>query len=141
LVQLFLTDITEVRSHDHVLLQCLDIVLGAMAFRLNEKHKVKICGTRRRGKRTRAKEALYRTILTELRKIRPWFIVGVSTSSRGDPNARWSEAYLHWLFVPRDFVYEEQLTKRGEKKSPADPTDPTCVSDASRQTSNHGGPN
>lgn len=51
-------DITEVRSHDHVLLQCLDIVLGAMAFRLNDKHKAKLLGKKRRGKRTRAKEAL-----------------------------------------------------------------------------------
>lgn len=32
-------DITEVHSHNHVILQCLDIVLGAMSFRLNDKHK------------------------------------------------------------------------------------------------------
>ena len=32
-------DIAEVNSRDHVLLQCLDIVLGAMSFRLNDKHR------------------------------------------------------------------------------------------------------
>lgn len=35
-------DITEVRSHNHVLLQCLDIVLGSIAFRLNDKHLTKL---------------------------------------------------------------------------------------------------
>ncbi|MEI6350422.1 MAG: DUF3800 domain-containing protein [Verrucomicrobiota bacterium] len=34
-------DIAEIRSHDHVLAQCLDVVLGAMSFRLNDKHKEK----------------------------------------------------------------------------------------------------
>jgi hypothetical protein len=51
-------NITEVRSHDHVLLQCLDIVLGSMAFRLNDRHKQRVPGKRLRGKRTRAKEGL-----------------------------------------------------------------------------------
>lgn len=53
-------DITEVRSHDHVLLQCLDVVLGAMSFRLNNKHKEMPPGQKRRGARTRAKESLPR---------------------------------------------------------------------------------
>lgn len=33
--------ITEVHSHDHILLQCIDIVLGAIQFRLNDLHKLK----------------------------------------------------------------------------------------------------
>lgn len=55
-------DIAEVRSHDHVLLQCTDIVLGAMYFRLNALHLEKADGETRRGKRTIAKEKLYRHI-------------------------------------------------------------------------------
>ena len=39
-------------------MQCLDIVLGAMAFRLNDMHKEKRPDTNRRGKRTIAKEKL-----------------------------------------------------------------------------------
>ena len=62
-------DITEIRSHDHVLIQCLDVVLGAITFRLNDKHKEKIPGKRIRGKRTRAKEKLYKAILKEIRTI------------------------------------------------------------------------
>ena len=34
-------DIGEVKSHDHVVLQCTDIVLGAMFFRLNRLHEVR----------------------------------------------------------------------------------------------------
>jgi hypothetical protein len=33
--------IAEICSHDHDILQCLDIVLGAIQFRLNDKHKEK----------------------------------------------------------------------------------------------------
>lgn len=112
-------DITEVQSHEHVLLQCLDIILGAMAFRLNDRHKEKIPGTKRRGKRTRAKEALYKTILAEIRKLRPGFNIGVSTSTRGDLKNRWHDPYAHWLFVPSDAEYQGHLTKAGQKKNPA----------------------
>ena len=104
-------DIAEVRSHDHVLLQCLDIVLGAMAFRLNEKHKIKPEGQRTRGKRTRAKESLYKTILTEIRKIRPGFNIGVSTGTEGDLVQRWGAPYLHWLFEPSESEFDRSLTK------------------------------
>jgi len=54
--------IAEVKSHNHVLLQCVDIVLGAIQFRLNDLHKVTPEGKWRRGKRTIAKEKLYKMI-------------------------------------------------------------------------------
>jgi Protein of unknown function (DUF3800) len=44
-------DITDVISHDHVILQCLDIVLGAMHFKLNDLHKKKPPGKIHREKR------------------------------------------------------------------------------------------
>jgi hypothetical protein len=110
-------DITEVRSHNHVLLQCLDVVLGAMAFRLNDKHKEKPAGASRRGKRTIAKEKLYKIILTEIRKIHPGFNVGVSTRTRDDLRKRWADPYLHWRFVPNDAFFDSTLTKPRRKKS------------------------
>ncbi len=109
-------DITEVRSHDHVLLQCLDIVLGAMRFRLNDWHLEKPPGQRVRGKRTRAKEALYKTIPAEVRKLHPDFNIGITTGHGGDIANRWHHPYRHWLFEPRNFIYDEKLTKRGSKK-------------------------
>ena len=50
-------DIAEVDSKQHILLQCADVVLGSMSFRLNEKHKAIPEGKKLRGKRTVAKEA------------------------------------------------------------------------------------
>lgn len=107
-------DITEVRSHEHVLLQCLDIVLGSMAFRLNDKHKAKPPGAHRRGKRTVAKEKLYKAILAEIRNIRPGFNIGVSTRVETF-SQRWSAPYLHWNFIPSNSEFNNRLTKKGQR--------------------------
>lgn len=115
-------DITEVDSKDHVILQCLDIVLGAVAFRLNDKHKEKMPGSRRRGKRTIAKEKLYKTILAEVQKIRPRFNIGVSTAV-SQLSDRWEYPYMHWAFVPKRKRFDGTLTKahrRTNKKPPSD---------------------
>jgi hypothetical protein len=115
-------DITEVRCHDHVLLQCLDIVLGAMTFRLNDKHKEKPTGAPRRGKRTIAKEKLYKTILAEIRKIHPGFNVGVSTRTYNNPRRHWEDSYLHWCFIPDHAIFDSALTKPRPKKANKNPT-------------------
>ena len=97
-------DIIEVDSHDHILLQCTDIVLGAMNFKLNEYNKAKPEGSHRRGKRTIAKEKLYKHILERICRIHPAFNIGVSTGARNYDNPHWESPYEHWLF---------QSTKRG----------------------------
>lgn len=94
-------DVTDVRSHDHVLLQCADIVLGAMYFRLNELHKEKPEGSRTRGKRTIAKEKLYRHINKRIRELLPNFNIGISTGRYGRETPDWDLPYSHWRFVPR----------------------------------------
>lgn len=96
-------DIGEVDSKNHVLLQCLDVVLGSIAFRLNDLHKMKIPGTNRRGKRTIAKEKLYKHILEKIRRIHHNFNIGVSTGTGRVQANRWEHPYRHWKFVPRDF--------------------------------------
>jgi len=103
-------DITEVSSHDHALLQCLDIVLGAMTFRLNDKHKEKPPGTHRRGKRTRDKESLYKVILGRIRQLKPNFNIGISTG--GGPLSRWEAPYQHWAFVSQASEYDQMMTKQ-----------------------------
>lgn len=115
-------DITEVRSHDHVLVQCLDIVLGSISFRLNDKYKEKPVGASRRGKRTIAKEKLYKFILGEIRKIHPRFNIGVSTSARSDLSNRWNDPYMHWMFIPRQDVFDSTQTKPRDKKVKKYPT-------------------
>jgi hypothetical protein len=117
-IRLSSENITEVRSHDHVLLQCLDIVLGAMVFRLNDKHLEKIPGKRVRGKKTRAKEALYKAIYRRIAAIRPNFNIGISTGVSDSIYGRWLDPYLHWRFVPSDAVWDGSLTKPCKKGSP-----------------------
>jgi hypothetical protein len=107
--------VSEVVSHDHVLLQCLDVVLGSMSFRLNNKHKEKLPGQRRRGKKTIAKERLYKHILAEIRAIRPRFNIGMSTSVDGTLANRWHYPYLHWCFKPKTSIFDTSLTKKAKK--------------------------
>jgi hypothetical protein len=106
-------DITEVRSHDHVILQCLDVVLGSIAFRLNDKHLARDPNTRRKGNRTKAKEQLYKTVRAEIARVtgKTHFNVGSSTGLSVMPVGRWSDGYLHWLFRPSEFVYDAAKTK------------------------------
>ncbi|MEJ7611346.1 MAG: DUF3800 domain-containing protein [Ferruginibacter sp.] len=93
--------IYEVDSKDHILMQCIDVVLGAMAFRLNDLHKVIPEGKRRRGKRTVAKENLYKHIYRHISNIKPYFNIGISTGVDGDNTNRLFHKYRHWLFIPK----------------------------------------
>ena len=91
-------DVTEVKSHDHDILQCLDVVLGAMNFRLNKKHKDKPQGAIVRSEKTRAKEKVYRHINQRIRDLYPNFNIGITTGHGGDRANRWNHAYRHWNF-------------------------------------------
>lgn len=103
--------IAEVKSHEHVILQVTDIVLGSMQFRLNDLHKVKPEGSWRRGKRTIAKEKLYKHINGRIRELYPHFNIGISTGLRGDHINRWSDPYRHWCFTPTEFELDESRVK------------------------------
>lgn len=94
-------DIIEVDSKGHLPLQLLDLILGAMSFRLNNKHKIKDVKTGKRGKRTILKESLYKYIYKRICEIKPKFNIGISTGvvSLHD---RWYHPYLHWDFHPKD---------------------------------------
>ncbi|MGE0523732.1 MAG: DUF3800 domain-containing protein [Variibacter sp.] len=97
-------DIADVNSKEHEILQCLDIVLGSINFRLNDKHKEKTArnGTRR-GSRTKAKERVYRHILSRIQDIYPNFNIGRSTG-QPEPSSRWEHPYRHWLFTPAERI-------------------------------------
>ena len=103
--------IAEVDSHEHVLLQCVDVVLGAMCFRLNDKHKEKPPGQRLRGKRTIAKEKLYKFLLGRIRETRPGFNIGESTGKDGDWSNLWRHSYRHWKFIPKEHEVDETKSK------------------------------
>ena len=104
-------DIAEVNSRDHVLLQCLDIVLGAMSFRLNDKHREFPPDKKRRGRKTIAKEKLYKFILAEICTIRPNFNCGSNTGMDNGSISRWEDPYRHWSFKPKDAEIAPELFK------------------------------
>ena len=97
-------NISEVVSHKHVILQCVDIVTGAMSFKLNKKHLIKPDGQRVRGKKTIAKEDLYVHINKKIRNLYPSFAfnIGVSTGWHDGEESLWSMPYRHWRFVAKE---------------------------------------
>jgi hypothetical protein len=107
-------EITDVKSHDHVILQAVDVVLGAMQFRLNDLHKAKPEGARNRGKRTRAKERVYKHINQRIRRLYPNFNIGTSTGQADGPSSKWLHAYRHWCFVPADAIQDRDRGKRAK---------------------------
>jgi len=112
--------IAEVNSHDHVLLQCLDVVLGAVHFKLNDKHKEKVIGTNTRAKRTIAKEKLYKTILEQIKRSKNKlknFNVGISTTILHE-SEKWTEPYLHWNFKAKNYIFRKELTKKEKRPQP-----------------------
>jgi hypothetical protein len=112
--KIFLTeqDIADVISHDHDILQCLDVVLGSIQFRLNNLHKAKPAGKKRRGNVTKAKHKLYQHINQLIRDIYPKFNIGITTGTAAGLSDRWTQPYRHWLFVPSQSEFDSSLTKK-----------------------------
>lgn len=94
-------DVTQVRSHDHDILQCLDIILGATNFRLTRKHKDKQPGKTRRSAKTLAKLRVYNHINKRIRELYPNFNIGITTGLQGDLGNRWDHPYRHWNFASK----------------------------------------
>ncbi|MBK9276108.1 MAG: DUF3800 domain-containing protein [Flavobacteriales bacterium] len=111
-VNIKVEDVNEVDSARHIELQAIDVLLGAMAFRLNELHRAIPQGKRRRGKRTVAKDTLYKHINKRLNLLYPGFNIGVSTgNSRPGWENRWTAPYRHWSFVPKEFKIDPDRFK------------------------------
>lgn len=112
-----ITEIAEIDSKKHVIQQCMDIVLGAMNFRLNDLNKIKDEETGKRSNRTIAKDKLYKVIYANITDIRPRFNVGINTGIDGDNSNYWKHLYRHWNFVSSYAHFDKSLTKRGTRKN------------------------
>jgi hypothetical protein len=106
--------LAEIDSKEHVILQALDIVLGAMQFRLNDKHKEIPVGAKKRGSRTLAKERVYKKILAEIGSTREskHFNIGINTGDVSGVESRWSDGYRHWIFKPKEGAIRPEFSKR-----------------------------
>jgi hypothetical protein len=114
-INIAIEDISEVDSASHIIMQGLDTILGAMQFRLNDKHLEKPEGKTRRGKRTRAKERVYKYINSRIRSIYPGFNIGVSTG-QVEYSDKWTHAYRHWRFVPNEHEIVPERSKNSRRK-------------------------
>ena len=96
--------IAEINSKKHTIQQCMDIVLGAMAFVLNKKHLETAHSTNERGKRTIAKEQLFNHIIELIKESNGCevFCICETTPSKS-PKDYWITPYRHWKFLPAEF--------------------------------------
>lgn len=110
--------LAEIDSKEHDILQALDLVLGAMQFRLNDKHKERPEGSTRRGKRTIAKERVYKHILSEIRTTYGGkaFNIGTSTGRPSGVRHFWHDPYRHWLFIPANATVRPEFSKKQKAK-------------------------
>ena len=92
----------------------MDVILGAICFKLNEKDKLKKEGENKVGKRTIVKLKLYRHINARIREIYPNFNIGVTTPIRL-PSDSWTQVYRHWSFIPKYHTRDTSRTKRAKK--------------------------
>ncbi len=106
--------IVEVNSKQHLPLQFMDVILGAICFKLNEKDKLKAEGENKIGKRTLVKLKLYKHINARIREIYPNFNIGVTTPIRV-PSDSWTQVYRHWSFIPKYHTRDTSRTKRAKK--------------------------
>lgn len=102
-------DITDVDSKKHVILQGMDIILGSIQFKLNKENKIVNPQTGKRGKKTKAKDELYKVINKNIREIYPNFNIGISTGIHGNNQNIWLHEYRHWSFIPNSCIENRNL--------------------------------
>ncbi len=114
-------DVVAVDSKHHIILQCVDLIIGSIGFRLNGLHKV----TQENGRRaesTKVKEKLYKHIYTHLRPIamkqqdlKTWS-PGVNTSINNDYGNLWRHNFRQWDFRTPGILNPEWLKpNKGER--------------------------
>lgn len=104
-IKIRLDDIAEIDSKKHSIQQCVDVILGSIAFMLNKKNEEVPKGASERGSRTIAKEKLFFHILQLIKESDGVEIFDISTST---PiltlEDLWTMPYLHWKLIPSEYL-------------------------------------
>lgn len=110
-----MNDVVEINSGKHSIHQCMDIVLGSIAFMLNRKNETFVDGIIQKGNRTIAKEKLFCHILQRIQESDEieFFDIG-ETTPIVIPKDYWTMPYRHWKFVSAEFRKKDK-----KEKSPA----------------------
>lgn len=114
-------DIVEIDSHKHTIQQCMDIVLGAMSFHLNNKHLAISNSNKAPGNKTKAKEDLFNHILNLIKDVccDPDFDIS-NTTLPDNAKSRWTMPYRHWKFVSSEFM-KKRVQKKKSSTSTTNP--------------------
>ena len=102
--------ISEIDSRDHRIAQMVDLLIGALGYRMNRFHKV-IGPDGRRGKRTEAKDKVIAVVQARLNDFGIKNI-GVTTGTYGRPLAMWHDPIRLWRLVPKEFTLDKEWRKK-----------------------------
>lgn len=91
-------NIREYESHEEVLAQAVDLILGGVQFRLNKKHAARDPATGKIGLKTKAKIKVYEYLAQRMGRTRRFFNLGISTGLDLDHTNKWKHSYRHWNF-------------------------------------------
>lgn len=104
-IKIRLDDIAEIDSKKHSIQQCLDVILGSIAFMLNKKNQDVQEGANERGSRTVAKEKLFFHILQLIKESDGVELFDISTSTPiNSLEELWTMPYLHWKLIPSEYL-------------------------------------
>lgn len=103
-------DVVEIDSKKHVILQCMDVVLGSISFMLNKKNEVIPKGAVKKGHRTMAKENLFYHILRLIQESDGIDFFDISkTTPIVVPKDFWNMPYRHWKFTTPEYRSERKV--------------------------------
>jgi hypothetical protein len=102
--------IAEVDSRRHRIAQGIDVLIGALGYRMNRLHRI-LTPSGRRGKRTIAKDGVSNAIRTRLRDFGVKNI-GITTGTYGKPLALWNDPIRLWRLEPKDFTVDNSWCKK-----------------------------
>jgi len=110
------SNIAGVDSKAHNIMQAVDVILGGVNSKLNDKHTKVIPPAKRRSKRARAKGVVYKKIKERIFEVYPNFNIGASTGTKNGPEDRFEHPYRHWRFIPSNATVDKTKTKKNNKK-------------------------